>query len=863
MAADFLPMLARAADSNNDVLNGAKFYFYATGTTTPQAAYTTEALSVAHANPVVADSAGKFAAIYLDASKKYRGVLKTSDDATTIFDIDPINTGVMQSLADSGGSALVGYISDLSGADAETLQTAVRRLPVFPESHGALGDGTTNDRAAIQEAIDGVGSGVVSLRRGKTYRVVIDTNVTDLGLIVKDDVILDLNGATINLECTGAVYGIRLKNRAKVRNGTIAVTASSSPGSQGIWHAPVSVGCALGTAGAVGSISSFAAVEGWEAEGLTISSVRDSWIGFVGYGKVGYGKVHDIDVGSSSTCFGAVHFDWAYDGTDGLVESDDIATTRANFIAGTAYTTHPHDIEISRIRGSILTRSEAYLVRLSGVHDISVHDIAVESINGAVFYHTGGDLGFEFALDAVKAWRHKGVECRNATCFAANNNWGAFVDCEADNVSYAVETASFTGSISGTTLTVTAVSSGTIRKHQSISGTGITVGTTITELGTGTGGTGTYTVSTSQTVASTAISSTFDAAFTGEINGTTLTVTAVSSGKIRKGHTLSGTGVTSGTVITGNGTGTGGTGTYTVDTSQTVASTSSMTTTYVSLLDYIQRSDILLQNVRTFASGGASVIAGIRLDRLKGARLVNCLATGHKQGILVEEGADDVTIEGGSVFSNREDGLYAGHGTDVPQNLTVRGLRAYKNETAGGGSSGNINIAQVDNFIVEGCAIGEATETATWGLRVGGSSTKATIRDNYVIAIKSGGVGYSVGASGDYAMLRGWSNNGHASVATPYGGVANELANATVVLAGSATFDPASLVDGAGATTTVTVTGAALGDYAEASFSLDLQGITLTSWVSAAGTVSVRFQNETGGTLDLGSGTLRARVRKA
>lgn len=79
-------------------------------------------------------------------------------------------------------------------------------------------------------------------------------------------------------------------------------------------------------------------------------------------------------------------------------------------------------------------------------------------------------------------------------------------------------------------------------------------------------------------------------------------------------------------------------------------------------------------------------------------------------------------------------------------------------------------------------------------------------------------------------------------------------------LAGSATFDPPNLADGAGTTTTVTVTGAALGDFAKASFSLDLQGITVTAWVSSANTVSVRFQNESGGALDLASGTLRARV---
>jgi len=77
---------------------------------------------------------------------------------------------------------------------------------------------------------------------------------------------------------------------------------------------------------------------------------------------------------------------------------------------------------------------------------------------------------------------------------------------------------------------------------------------------------------------------------------------------------------------------------------------------------------------------------------------------------------------------------------------------------------------------------------------------------------------------------------------------------------GSVTYDPPSLVDGDGVTTTVTVTGAALGDYAVASFGANLQGITLTAWVSATNTVSVRFQNETGGTIDLGSSTLRAQT---
>lgn len=63
-----------------------------------------------------------------------------------------------------------------------------------------------------------------------------------------------------------------------------------------------------------------------------------------------------------------------------------------------------------------------------------------------------------------------------------------------------------TGSIAATTLTVSAVTSGTLVVGQVISGTGVTAGTTIVALGTGTGGVGTYSVNASQTVASTTIS---------------------------------------------------------------------------------------------------------------------------------------------------------------------------------------------------------------------------------------------------------------------------------------------------------------------------------------------------------------------
>lgn len=133
--------------------------------------------------------------------------------------------------------------------------------------------------------------------------------------------------------------------------------------------------------------------------------------------------------------------------------------------------------------------------------------------------------------------------------------------------------AVFTGSISGTTLTVTAVKNGTIAINQALFGVGVTQETVITALGTGTGGIGTYTINQSQTVASELMNSaTAGATVTGSIAGTTLTVTAVTSGTLYVGQTIQGSTVTAQTIITALGTGTGGAGTYTVNNSQTVTS---------------------------------------------------------------------------------------------------------------------------------------------------------------------------------------------------------------------------------------------------------------------------------------------------
>lgn len=129
-------------------------------------------------------------------------------------------------------------------------------------------------------------------------------------------------------------------------------------------------------------------------------------------------------------------------------------------------------------------------------------------------------------------------------------------------VSVSQTVASGAMTASGGTFTAGGTITGVFAVGQTLSGTGVTVGTIITNLISGTGAAGTYAVSVSQTTTSTAITA----------SGGVLTVTVVASGSLSVGDTISGAGVTAGTAITGLITGAGGTGTYAVSIGQTVAS---------------------------------------------------------------------------------------------------------------------------------------------------------------------------------------------------------------------------------------------------------------------------------------------------
>ena len=146
--------------SDGAPLSGGKLYTYAAGTTTPLAAYTSISGGTAHANPIVLDSAGRVSSeVWLTSTASYKFTLTTSTDVSiwTKDNISGISAAAdlavfIASLAASSGSSLVGFLQSGTGATARTAQAKMRDW-VSVKDFGAVGDGTTDDTAAINTAI--------------------------------------------------------------------------------------------------------------------------------------------------------------------------------------------------------------------------------------------------------------------------------------------------------------------------------------------------------------------------------------------------------------------------------------------------------------------------------------------------------------------------------------------------------------------------------------------------------------------------------------------------------------------------------------------------------------------------------------
>jgi len=212
------------------ILSGGKLDTYLAGTTTPAATYTSINGNTAHTNPIVLNSAGRVPSggeIWLTGGVSYKFVLKDSSDVL-IATYDNV-TGISDTtallayeaaVAASSGSSLVGFIQAGSGAVATTVQAKLRQI-ISVKDFGAVGNGTTDDAAAIQTALSyGMTVGATVVFPTATYAVKSLVNVA-----MSNGQSLTINGQNSTIVESGTGYEQIIIGNENVNNGcTVTVT---------------------------------------------------------------------------------------------------------------------------------------------------------------------------------------------------------------------------------------------------------------------------------------------------------------------------------------------------------------------------------------------------------------------------------------------------------------------------------------------------------------------------------------------------------------------------------------------------------------------------------------------------------------
>ena len=179
-----------------------------------------------------------------------------------------------------------------------------------------------------------------------------------------------------------------------------------------------------------------------------------------------------------------------------------------------------YDLNTGRLKvydGNLFKVTGGALVSTSAPAQLAAGDIWIDSTNQQMYFNDGtetvlaapiytknqGVSGFKtYTILDVYSVPHTVLYFYLAGSLVGIHSLDTFTPL---NAIPGYTTGQFTGSQSGTTLTITGVTTGQISIGQILSGTGVASNTVVTGFKTGTGGVGTYSVSTSNTVSSTTL----------------------------------------------------------------------------------------------------------------------------------------------------------------------------------------------------------------------------------------------------------------------------------------------------------------------------------------------------------------------
>ena len=218
-------------DKNGKPLAGSKLCSYAAGTTTPLATYTDSTAGTPNTNPIVLDVNGR-ASVWVGPAL-YKFVLRTGGDGTcstgaVAWSQDNVSDTTLyfaNYVKTVGTCTLVTFTASETGGVSRTCSAKLGDI-VSVKDFGAVGDGTTNDTAAIQAALN-TGYGV-DFPAG-TYKTVGNLTVVSPTSIRCDS----LKGTTIKpASLTGYLFEVSIAGEGFTMTGCNVDMANV--GAQGI-----------------------------------------------------------------------------------------------------------------------------------------------------------------------------------------------------------------------------------------------------------------------------------------------------------------------------------------------------------------------------------------------------------------------------------------------------------------------------------------------------------------------------------------------------------------------------------------------------------------------------------------------------
>ena len=268
-------------DNNGQPLSGGKIYTYVSGTTSPQTTYTSSTGATAHTNPITLDSAGRVPGgeLWLTNNLQYKFILNTAAGGL-IGTYDNISASIPS-------ASLITYTPPFTGSVATTVQNKLAQS-ISVKDFGAVGNGTTDDTAAIQAALT-AGAGKTVIFPPATYKTG--------ALTAFDNTILNLSGATLNFSAAGNITGLTLGSNCTVIKGELIGAGGGTYSASGIAISAKGIrGANDATAPTyvTGPKINDVTIRNWAFTGIELGYVTGTYIGNCNIQNIGYAAIGGV-----------------------------------------------------------------------------------------------------------------------------------------------------------------------------------------------------------------------------------------------------------------------------------------------------------------------------------------------------------------------------------------------------------------------------------------------------------------------------------------------------------------------------------------------------------------------------------------